>query len=254
VYAATTGDTARAAVCIADTSDAPSVGVMRFWFADDGTEPADPPLERLRRRAAGAGKSRYGVLSKSRRALVHYIPPMTRLVIFGAGDDVRPLCTLARSLGWHVTVADRRARLATRARFPDADRVIAADWATAAEQIILTPQSAVVMMTHSLPDDIEILPLLAGKPAAYVGVLGPEHRRRWLLGAVAETHDLGGAFAARVRGPIGLDLGDRSAPGIAVSVVSEILASLNARPATPLSATASRLPNVPRTGVMAANA
>jgi xanthine/CO dehydrogenase XdhC/CoxF family maturation factor len=71
------------------------------------------------------------------------------------------------------------------------------------------------------------------------------------LGSIAETHDLSEAFAARIRGPIGLDLGDRSAPGIAVSVVSEILAELNGRRATSLSATASRLPNGPRAELMA---
>jgi xanthine/CO dehydrogenase XdhC/CoxF family maturation factor len=160
---------------------------------------------------------------------------MTRLVVFGAGDDVRPLCAIARSLGWHVTVADRRARRATRGRFSDADRVIAADWAAAVEQIDFTRHSAVVLMTHSLADDIEILPLLAPKPAVYVGVLGPAHRRRWLLDGVAASHELSEAFTERVRGPIGLNLGDRSAAGIAVSVASEILAELNRCDATPLS-------------------
>jgi xanthine dehydrogenase accessory factor len=255
VYEASTGDTPRTAACVTDTSAAASpIAVSRFWISDDACDAVDPQLEQLRKRSAATGKSRCGVLSPSRRALIHYIPPMTRLVILGAGDDVRPLCTLARSLGWHVTVADRRARLATQSRFPDADCVIAADWATAAEGIAFTPQTAVVLMTHSLPDDIEILPLLADKPAAYVGVLGPEHRRRWLLGSVAETHDLSDAFDARVRGPIGLNLGDRTAPGIAVSIVAEILAELNGRHATSLSASASRLPHGPRARMMAAHA
>ena len=213
------------ATCVAEATRGQPVDVRRTWSVDD------PLLEPLRLRAIESERSRHGVLDASRRALVYYVPPMTRLVILGGGDDVRPLCALARSLGWHVTVADRRGRLATRARFPDADAVIGADWARAVEQITFTPRTAVVMMTHGLADDVDILPLLADKPLAYVGALGPPHRREWVLERAMVT----GSLAARFRGPIGLNLGDRSPAGIAVSITSEVLATLNARDAAPLS-------------------
>src|SRR6185437_15716853 len=93
----------------------------------------------------------------------------------------------------------------------------------------------IVMMTHSLPDDIEILPLLAGKDFAYIGALGPAHRRRWLLEGVEKTANISEEFAMRLRGPIGLNLGDRTAIGIAVSIVAEILAEMNGRTPSPLS-------------------
>jgi xanthine dehydrogenase accessory factor len=246
-------DTASAAACIIDTTDPLSIAVRRIW-ADGGGGGGgfdDLRLEPLRLSAAETMRSRHGVLGGGphERVLVHYVPPTTRLVILGAGDDVPPLCAVARSLGWHVTVADRRARLATRARFPDADDVVAADWATSLAHVPFTPRTAVVMMTHSLADDAEILPLLAEKPAvAYVGALGPPHRRQWVLDG---ARDLGtpvsDAFAARFRGPIGLDLGDRSAAGIAVSIASEILAALNGRDAAPLSSPPPLATNAPST-------
>lgn len=212
------------AACIVDTE----LTVHRIWL-DSHSD-----FEALRLQVIETEQSRCGIIDATRRALVHYIPPMTRLVILGAGDDARPLCTLARSLGWHVTVADRRGRLATRNRFADADEVIAADWATSIARITFTPRTAVVMMTHSLADDIEMLPLLAERPMGYVGALGPAHRRQWVLDGAG----VNGNFAVRFRGPIGLNLGDRSAAGIAVSIVSEILATLNARDAAPLSSPA----------------
>jgi xanthine/CO dehydrogenase XdhC/CoxF family maturation factor len=89
-------------------------------------------------------------------------------------------------------------------------------------------------MTHSLVDDAEILPQLAERPMAYVGVLGPAHRRRWVLDNVQDANDLPASFVDRLRGPIGLELGDRSPGGIAVSIVSEILAELNSRTPAPL--------------------
>jgi xanthine/CO dehydrogenase XdhC/CoxF family maturation factor len=195
----------------------------------------DLALEKLHQQSITTQQSRFGDLDSTRRALIHYIRPMTRLVIFGAGDDVRPLSILAYSLDWHVTVADRRARLATRQRFPDADAVLTGNWGDTVEQIVFTPNTAIVMMTHSLPDDIEILPLLARKDFAYIGALGPEHRRRWLLEGVEKTASIPEEFSARLRGPIGLNLGDRTATGIAVSIVAEILAEMNGRTPSPLS-------------------
>jgi xanthine dehydrogenase accessory factor len=44
-------------------------------------------------------RSYSGPVSATRQALVHYVPALTRLIIFGAGDDVRPVCDLGRSLG-----------------------------------------------------------------------------------------------------------------------------------------------------------
>src|SRR5262249_39243574 len=89
-----------------------SVSVTREWLEAAGRE----------------GRSIHEPIAADTDVLVQYVPPLTRLVIFGAGDDARPLCDIGASLGWHVSVADRRARLATRARFPRAQAVVAADW------------------------------------------------------------------------------------------------------------------------------
>jgi xanthine/CO dehydrogenase XdhC/CoxF family maturation factor len=233
--AAHESDRSSTAVCLIDTSESPAITVRRALWTD-GVEATniEPQLKLLRKRALLAERSVEGAVESQRRALVHYVRPLVRLVILGAGNDARPLCTLGRSLGWHVCVADRRARLATRARFPEADQLVATDWRAALQSITFTPQTAVVLMTHSLVDDAEILPMLAERPMAYVGVLGPAHRRRWLLENVEDAADLEESFVNRLRGPVGLDLGDRSPSGIAVSIVSEILAELNGRTPAPL--------------------
>src|ERR1700674_2687954 len=81
-----------------------SLSVTREWLRSDCQPESDPDL------------------------LIHYIPPVTRLLIFGAGDDAMPLCDIGASLGWHVSVVDRRARLATAARFPNAQAIVANEW------------------------------------------------------------------------------------------------------------------------------
>jgi xanthine dehydrogenase accessory factor len=214
--------------------------VSRTW----GRRGTDGATASLARDALCDRRSYSGPVGATRQALVHYVPALTRLVIFGAGDDVRPVCDLGRSLGWHVTVADRRARHARPERFPSANVVIAAPWEAAVDQIRFTENTAVVLMTHSLPDDVILLPLLAEKPFAYAGVLGPAHRRDVLIQLASEEAPLHGDFLSRLRGPVGLDLGDRSVGGIAVSVIAEIVAHLNDRAARPMS-TPSRVPGRP---------
>ena len=54
---------------------------------------------------------------------VEYLAPAPALTIFGAGDDAQPIAEFAASLGWRVTVADGRAHLARRDRFPGAAEV-----------------------------------------------------------------------------------------------------------------------------------
>jgi xanthine/CO dehydrogenase XdhC/CoxF family maturation factor len=146
-----------------------------------------------------------------------------------------PLCDVGASLGWHVSVVDRRARLATRARFPNARVVVAGEWDEAVDAVVCSPRTAAVLMTHSLDDDARVLSLLSRRQLSYVGALGPAHRRQWLIDqASAYDATRRDQIAMKVHGPIGLNLGDRSAAGIAVAVAAEILARLNHRDARPL--------------------
>ncbi len=213
-----------------------TLSVRREWLgAADGARCLTPDLGRIYGEVAREARSRHAALDSDADVLVQYVPPVTRLLIFGAGDDAQPLCEIGALLGWHVSVADRRARLATSARFPHARAVLAADWDEAVAALGFSPRTAAVLMTHSLEDDAQVLSLLARRQVSYIGALGPAHRRQWLL---EEVDALGGRLnddlRLKVRGPIGLDLGDRSAAGIAVAVAAEVLAHLNARDAQPL--------------------
>jgi xanthine dehydrogenase accessory factor len=228
-------DCASAALCLADSSDSSCLAVERaFVPRGEVAKSADPQLDALIGRTIFAERGMHAEIGPSRRALVQYVAPLVRLVILGAGNDAQPLSKFVRSLGWHVSVADRRARLATSSRFPEADHIVAADWWTSLESITFTPRTAVVLMTHSLEDDVEILSLFRERSVAYLGVLGPEHRRAWLLERIDDA-DRSDWLRENLRGPIGLDLGDRSPAGIAVSIVAEIQSELNGRTPAPLS-------------------
>ena len=213
-----------------------SLSVTREWLRQaEGSCSVMPELACICGDVTREARSHHATVDSDTDVLVQYVPPLTRLLIFGAGDDARPLCEIGSSLGWHVSVADRRARLATRARFPHAHAVLAADWDEAVDALGFSPRTAAVLMTHSLEDDARVLSLLSRRQVSYIGALGPAHRRQWLLEEVAALGvRLNDDVRLNLRGPIGFDLGDRSAAGIAVAVAAEILAQLNVRDAQPL--------------------
>ena len=159
-----------------------------------------------------------------------------RLFVLGAGEDARPVVTMASLLGWNVTVADGRVQLSRTERFAEAEQVLAT--ASVAE-LKITAKDAVVVMTHSYEQDrTHLTESLAGS-AGYIGLLGAMHRSSLLI-AEAAAH-LGRSVAEcceRVWAPVGLDLGGDGAEAIALAVVAEVQAWRQGKPGVSLKLTA----------------
>jgi xanthine dehydrogenase accessory factor len=163
------------------------------------------------------------------------IRPPRPLVVFGAEQDAVPLVHLARTLGWHVTVVDARARDATRGRFAEADEVVLCRAEETAARVSLTEETAAVVMTHNYPVDVELLRALLPSPVRYLGILGPKQRTSKLLeeigGDVSFTShgEPADSSHARLHSPIGMDIGAETPEEIALSIISEINAVCAAR-------------------------
>lgn len=157
------------------------------------------------------------------------ILPPQRLVIFGAGDDARPLARMAHLLGWRVAVADGRAWLAQTARFPEAVQVLALGQELGNfGDLQLNARDAVAMLTHSFEQDKNLLRELLPLKLRYLGLLGARHRSRLLLTeAAAQLGMRPEECLRRVHAPIGLDLGADSPEAVALAIVSEIQAELH---------------------------
>jgi xanthine/CO dehydrogenase XdhC/CoxF family maturation factor len=185
------------------------------------------------------------------RAWVDFRPARSGLLIFGAGDDALPLLSLAKEMGWLVTIADGRAQLATLARFPTADslhvlsmkELISGQSADPPPALAgLQSTDAAVLLTHSFEQDAHILAALLSLrfPLAYIGVLGPQRRTRELLAEAARLLNLPAnkvhtdRWLEQLHAPMGLDLGAESPETIALSVLAEIQQSLTAATALPL--------------------
>ncbi len=172
----------------------------------------------------------YELSNGSAEVLLEAIQPPLPLAIFGAGYDAIPLAHLAKALGWHVTVVDRRPAYAVAERFPLADAVILCHPEAISEHVHLENRTVAVVMTHNYLHDINLLKVLLPSPVRYIGVLGPQSRTERLLqelrheGFIPTDEHL-----RRLYGPVGLDIGANTPEEIALAILVEIQAVLTNR-------------------------
>ncbi|MFF0189672.1 XdhC family protein [Streptomyces sp. NPDC005244] len=156
--------------------------------------------------------------------LVESSVPPPRMIVFGAIDFASALVRMGKFLGYRVTVCDARPVFATRTRFPDADE-IAVDWPHRyLESTDVDARTVLCVLTHDAKFDVPLLRLALRLPVAYVGAMGS---RRTHLDRNKRLREVGVTELelARLRSPIGLDLGARTPEETALSIASEIVAN-----------------------------
>ena len=130
---------------------------------------------------------------------------------------------LARELGFETVVVDGRAAFATPERFPDVDRLVVGWPDEVADEIGLGPNDAVAVLSHDVKFDEPAIVEALRRGCRYVGAVGSRKtqadRRARLLEAGVSEADL-----ARLRGPVGLDLGGRAPAETALAILAEIVA------------------------------
>jgi xanthine dehydrogenase accessory factor len=155
-----------------------------------------------------------------------FVEPFRRpahLVIVGAIHIAIPLHRLAKLMGYRVTVVDARAKFATRERFPEADELIVAWPDEAMAKIAVDNSTYVVVLTHDPKFDLPALRSVLGKDAGYIGAIGSRKTNQNRFDKLREE-GFTDEQIARVRGPIGLDLGSRGAEETALGILAEITA------------------------------
>lgn len=184
--------------------------------------------------AADAGQDSRGTRCGPRlEVLVESSVPPPRMIVFGAVDFAAALVRVGKFLGHHVTVCDARPVFATAARFPEADEIVV-DWPHRyLENTPTDSRTVLCVLTHDAKFDIPLLTHALRQPAAYIGAMGSrrthlERRDQLLAAGVTETE------LARLRSPIGLDLGARTPEETALSIGAEIVAARRSGSGVPL--------------------
>ncbi|MFJ1551355.1 XdhC family protein [Streptomyces sp. NPDC088246] len=160
------------------------------------------------------------------------VPP-PRMIVFGAVDFATALVRAGKFLGYHVTVCDARPVFVTHARFPTADDLVV-DWPHRYLRRTATDERTVLcVLTHDAKFDVPLLETALRLPVAFVGAMGSrrthEDRNRRLREVGVNKSEL-----ARLRSPIGLDLGARTPEETALSIAAEIVAARRGGTGVPL--------------------
>ncbi len=189
-------------------------------------EPACPFTQAARLAGFGAGRGISAPVAlehEGRSYVLEPWAPASPLVILGAGHVSRPTAQMAALCGFQVTVLDDRAEFASAERFPGAETRVLESYAGCLAGVPTGPEASVVIVTRGHMHDAEALAQALRTSAGYVGMIGSRRKRdavyQRLRGQGFTEADL-----ARVRCPIGLDIGAETPEEIAVSIVGELVA------------------------------
>jgi xanthine dehydrogenase accessory factor len=238
LQAAESGSTAAAAVVVGAADDELRGRRLLLTRDADGAEslrgglgfPAlDAAAADVLRQAIAASRSRDGLreVAAGGRAVELYVEirrPVQELIVVGAGHIAMPMAHIGSLLGFRVTVLDDRPDFATRERFPDAERVVRADFSDPFANIPLHERSHLLLVTrgHKYDYDCLVRALRADPPPAYIGMIGSRRRVRATYVQLVEE-GFGRELIERIHAPVGLDIGAETPEEIAVAVAAELV-------------------------------
>ena len=190
------------------------------------------------------GVRRYGPDGERRlddlSVFVQSFAPPPRMLVFGAIDFAAAVARIGKFLGYRVTVCDARPVFATSARFPDADEVIT-EWPHRYLTRISTDERTVIcVLTHDPKFDVPVLEVALRAPAAYIGAMGSRRTHSDRLDRLREA-GLSEDELARLRSPVGLDLGARTPEETAVAIAAELIQLRWGGSGQPLTLTSGRI-------------
>ena len=166
------------------------------------------------------------------RAWVHrgvaFLPTLTRcrLLIVGAGHVGLAVARLADDVDFDVWVADDRADIASPERFPMARRLLTGSLEETLPAVAIDANTYCLIVTRGHQHDERALYHLCQRGARYVGLIGSRRKIRMIYedllneGVPAEA-------LSRVYAPLGIEIGSRTVPEIAVSICAELIAHRN---------------------------
>jgi len=184
-----------------------------------GDADADPSLQR----AIASGESELQVTPEG-EVFLHAMLPPPRVLIIGATHIGQLLAQLVKLAGYEVVVIDPRTAFAAEARFPGI-RLDTAWPQDTIPKIGLDEFTAVVALAHVGHIDDEALKLALRSSAFYVGALGSQRnhakRKQRLTEAGFSAEEI-----ARIRAPVGINIGAQSPQEIAISIMAELVLAL----------------------------
>ncbi len=161
-----------------------------------------------------------GIIENTEIFVETYVLPI-KVIVVGAVHIAQYLVDFARSLNFEISIIDPRGYFASEQRFPDMN--IINKWPDEAfKEIETNENTALIALTHDPKIDDPALQHALKKNFYYIGALGSkkthENRCQRLKEAGFDNDQIDS-----IHGPIGIKLGGRSAPEIALSIIAQLV-------------------------------
>lgn len=146
--------------------------------------------------------------------------PRSRLFVYGADEGTVPIVRAASQIGFSIAIGDWRSTLCHSGRFPGAELAVGSP-ETILSSLQLRSEDYVLICSHQMRKDREMLERLLPLKPAYLGIMGSKNR----IGHLTDGLPAMGAVSA----PVGLDIGAEGPEEIAISIAAELIAKRNSR-------------------------
>lgn len=145
-----------------------------------------------------------------------------RVAIFGAGHCGQALAAQMLRLGYHVTLSDQRETISLSRDTDGALALISFEPSEACWEIKHWEHTAVIVMTHSYPTDLDALIAALPYKSPFVGVMGSPSKLRKIRHELA-ANGISREQIASLRAPVGLAIGSDTPEEIAVSIAAQLI-------------------------------
>jgi xanthine dehydrogenase accessory factor len=154
--------------------------------------------------------------------------PVVRIIAIGAVHISQAMVPMARQLGFDMVIVDPRTAFASEERFPDVP--VHAEWPDIAlPKLGVDRYTAFALLTHDPKIDDPALHIALKSTSFYIGALGSRKTHATRVERLKQA-GFDEAAIARIRAPIGLNIGGISPAEVALSILAEITASLRLKP------------------------
>ena len=168
-------------------------------------------------------KQKNGVIEGTNIFIESYVRPI-KVIIVGAVHIAQYLVNFAKSLNFEISIIDPRGYFASEQRFPDIN--VINKWPKEAFSEIQTDKNtALIALTHDPKIDDPALQHALNNKFFYIGALGSKKTHEKRCSRLKEA-GFNEEKINKIFGPIGIKLGGRSAPEIALSIIAQLVSEV----------------------------
>lgn len=150
--------------------------------------------------------------------------PRPLLLVAGAGHVGQAVAWQADAVGFEVVVFDDRKEFLAPDRFPRGMAVRCGVMEEEIDSFPIMDGTSVVIVTRGHQHDAQVLAACLDRPAAYIGMIGSRRKVAQMRKDLIESGRATAEAVDRVYAPIGLDIGAKTVPEIATSIVAQLIA------------------------------